>query len=776
MTAWYGYEKLFSFWIKIKQKKACGGLDNRSVEDYSRHIGKRIRALSKKLEQHNYSPVPGKRINILKPDGSRRPICLGTIEDKIVQMAVKEAIEPLFEPQFLECSFAYRPGRGHRQAIHRVQMFLSQKMHWVTSCDIDNFFDTICHDLLLQKLKEKINNAYFIELIQLWIKIGSFLGDRYIENREGVPQGGVISPLLSNIYLHSFDREMLGRKAHYVRYADDFIILEKEKNKAAEHYQFASNYLSSRLHLKLNKIEPAVYHLQKGFTFLGIQFFPQKKLIDPQKFEKALNKVEIIFGKALKISFGELISNLNEAIRGWQYYYGECDSQKEFLRLQNKIFHKLAYTIHRLSEEGRIPEKTYLQHHLNRLKLLIDLEKTERKKLFNQVRKGEKLKLSRLGSNAETEGKKDNRERKAGKPLNEGKIKRQVKIKVRKYQRRFASQYDLVLSNYGIFLGKHSKRLVVKQPGHKTKEYAVSKIKHILVLNSSVSVSSAAVYLCAKNNIPIDYLDYTGRPFARLAAPEQPAWHYGVYQVQAEDNGKAVHLAKAFVEGKIRNQLSLIKYYSKYRKGKDDSFRKLFNKESRLIDSYLQELEKIREKGKIKSKRGHLFGIEGRAAGAYWSVVKYILRKRTEFEGRQHREARDLVNVLLNYGYGILYSRVWGALMLAGLNVQISFLHAPQYQKPTLVFDVVEEFRSQVVDRVVISMLNRGEKFHLSNGRLSRESRNKLVENIFERFNTPVRFGGRERTIQEVILYQCRRIGKYLKDEIPSYQPFLAKW
>jgi len=114
--------------------------------------------------------------------------------------------------------------------------------------------------------------------------------------------------------------------------------------------------------------------------------------------------------------------------------------------------------------------------------------------------------------------------------------------------------------------------------------------------------------------------------------------------------------------------------------------------------------------------------------------------------------------------------------MLAGLNVQISFLHTPQYHKPTLVFDLIEEFRTQVVDRVVISMLNRGEKFYLSGEKLSQESKNKLVENIFERLNTPVRFASQERTIQEIILYQAKRMGKFLKGERASYQPFVAKW
>jgi len=270
MAYWFDYQHLYQCWLKIKQKKAQGGLDNRSVNDYARWAKKRLKSLSLQLEQKKYTPEPGKRIFLKKTDGGKRCISLGTVEDKIVQMAVKETIEPLFEKDFLDSSYAYRPGRGHRRAIHRVQMYIDQNLHWITTCDIDNFFDSINHDILMQLLTTRVQDVYILELIQMWLKIGSFLGDRYIESREGVPQGGVISPLLSNIYLHSFDMEMKKRKAHYVRYADDFVILERDKQRASAHYAFANDYLVNRLQLTLNKIEPSVFHLSHGFIFPGM--------------------------------------------------------------------------------------------------------------------------------------------------------------------------------------------------------------------------------------------------------------------------------------------------------------------------------------------------------------------------------------------------------------------------------------------------------------------------------------------------------------------------
>lgn len=783
MSSWHDENNLYQGWLVVKKKGSQGGLDNRSITDYETRLKANLHKLSEKLANKKYVPEPGKRINMTKSDGSKRPVSLVTVEDKIVQHAVKKEIEPLFETEFLDCSYAYRPGRGHRKAIHHLTHYLSQNLHWITTCDIDDFFDSIQHELLMEMLRKKIKETYILDLISMWIKIGAFAGDRYLENREGVPQGAVISPLLSNIYLHPFDVEMRRRKAHYVRYADDYVIAEKSRDKAQAHYQFAIHFLKTDLRLRINLRPSPVFHLDDGFTFLGIYFKGGLQTIDKKKFQKALDKVEKIFGKSLRKPFHQTIQELNEAVNAWLYYYGECENTAQFQTLQIKMFDKLAYLLYRLAEDGRMPQRSYLRNNLNRLKLLVELDPGRKKNLFKQILSARKRidyqKVERIVSKDRDHKKvKTSTGKKAkGKPKGEAGIKRAIAAKKSKYIRKFASDFDLVLAGYGNFLGRHQKRLVVRRSNGQTREYAASKMKHIIVMNPSVSFSSAAVFLCAKNNIPIDFIDYTGKPFARLAAPEQPAWRYGMYQLNALHNGKGLVLAKAFVEGKIRNQRNLIKYYAKYRKEKDSHFSKLFETEDRNIKKYLHELENMDNHQKLDTVRGKLFGVEGRSAGSYWRTVRYLLKSRIVFEGRKRRGAKDLINSLLNYGYGILYSRVWGALMLAGLNVQISFLHRPQYEKPTLVYDVIEEFRTQVVDRVVISMLNRGEKFTLDKkGYLNRESKNKLIENIFERLNTPVKFRKRDRTLQEIIQYQARAIGKYLKDEKPSYQPFIAKW
>ena len=776
MLTWHHADNLYQGWLKVKQKGSQGGIDNRSVADYKLHLRRKLNKLSEKLRKQQYIPEPGKRFTIKKSDGGQRIICLTTIEDKIVQSAVKSEIEPLFEKEFLSCSYAYRPGRGHRKAIHNIDHYLAQRLHWITTNDIDNFFDTIDHSILLSQLKDKISDEYLLNLIRMWLKIGAFSGDRYYENKEGVPQGGVLSPLLSNIYLHPFDMEMQKRKAHYIRYADDFIVLEKSKEKAMAHHNFSERYLREKLKLRLNASPKPVFHQSEGFVFLGIQFKNARKTIAPKKLNKAFNKIDKIFSHALKQPFSETINQLNEAITSWQYYYGECDNYKAFAALQNKIFDKMTFYITRMAERGKLAQRTYLQGNLNRLKLLIPLQSSRKKSVIKQILSGKRQTAFSPKKSATKHSKKKNAS-KAEKALTDAQIKRAVAVKKRKYQRQFASDYDLVLSGHGNFLGRHYKRLVVKRHHSKYKEFAVSKIKHILVLNPSVSISSAAIYLCSVNQIPIDFLDYQGKPFARLVAPAQPTWQYGLYQLESLSNTKGVTLAKAFVTGKIKNQMNLMKYFSKYRKSRDGDFMGLFKREMALLHSYIDEIKKIEPTQELEQIRSTLLGIEGRAGAAYWQLVRGIIGDKVVFKKRVRQGAKDLVNSLLNYGYGILYSRVWGALMLAGLNVQISYLHCSQRQKPTLVYDAVEEFRAQVVDRVVISLITRGEKLALDQkGYLTKASKNKLIENIFERLNTPLKFRKRQRTLNEIIHYQAHLMGKYLKEGKPVYRPFIAKW
>lgn len=178
----------------------------------------------------------------------------------------------------------------------------------------------------------------------------------------------------------------------------------------------------------------------------------------------------------------------------------------------------------------------------------------------------------------------------------------------------------------------------------------------------------------------------------------------------------------------------------------------------------------------LKILRGKLFAIEGQASSCYWEIIERMLNDDIEFEGRVRQGATDLVNSLLNYGYGILYSRIWEATLKAGLNPYISYLHKPQKGKPTLVFDLIEEFRQQAVDRAVYALITKGEELKMEKGVLSNDTRRKVAEKVLERINTVESFRARKMRLSQIMKDQAKAVAEFLEGKVTSYRPYIGKW
>ena len=236
-------------------------------------------------------------------------------------------------------------------------------------------------------------------------------------------------------------------------------------------------------------------------------------------------------------------------------------------------------------------------------------------------------------------------------------------------------------------------------------------------------------------------------------------------------------IARSIVIGKIKNQLNLMKFYGRSRKD-DEQFQKALDAMEAEIDSLIAHAKEVKDNDGTEIKaRDKLFSIEGRAASSYWGLVKMLLADDVTFSGRVRKGAGDLVNSILNYGYGILYARVWQAVALAGLNPYLSFLHEPQKNKPTLVFDMIEEFRSQAVDRAVFTMFTRGEYLDLNckTGLLTEKSRKKVIENVLLRLASLVHYRGKKQQLAEVIRLQPRRLAVCI-EEGKKYRPFVGRY
>jgi CRISPR-associated protein Cas1 len=333
----------------------------------------------------------------------------------------------------------------------------------------------------------------------------------------------------------------------------------------------------------------------------------------------------------------------------------------------------------------------------------------------------------------------------------------------------------LVVSDFGCALGKKSERLLVRQKGAVLSETPFFDIKQITISGRGVSLSTDVIQECLEHGIQINFVSCSGKPYAKLVAPNLAGTVLTRReQLKAYEDRRGVVLAKAFVEGKLKNQTNLLKYFAKYRRNTDrEKYAEIYRK--------IAEIDQIRgqlfalDGARIDDLRGQLFAIEGRAAHHYWEAVALIIGDRIAFPGRERRGATDPFNSALNYGYGLLYGQVEGAIMLAGLDSFAGFLHTDRPGKPSMVLDLVEEFRAVMVDRVVIVMVTKGPGIEMDGDKLTEGTRKELVRRVLDRLESEESYEGKKHKLRNIIQMQARRVAGFLRGE-GQYKLFTGSW
>src|SRR5712692_1107919 len=336
---------------------------------------------------------------------------------------------------------------------------------------------------------------------------------------------------------------------------------------------------------------------------------------------------------------------------------------------------------------------------------------------------------------------------------------------------------ELIVEGRGTFLGKHQGRLRVTREQKTVSEVPLIHLDQVIVVDSGVAISSDVIRVCSEEGIPIHFLGYSGRPIASLYS----AGLTGTVltrraQLLAYENASGVPIAKAFVAGKLENQANLLRYMAKYRKETDLALHEEMMLVAIEMRDYLHELDQLKS-DKIESIREQILSVEGRAAQRYWSTIGRIIPSELGWPGRETRGAIDKFNSALNYGYGILYSQVEQALVLAGLDPYGGFLHADRPGKPSLVLDLIEEFRQTVVDRTVIGLVNK--RFAIEQDedhRLNEATRKKLVEKVLERLASSELYEKKRQALRFILQSQARHLALRVRGERELYEPFIAGW
>lgn len=313
---------------RVKSNKGKPGIDGMTVDELLLFLKENGDQIKQAIKEGTYSPKPVRRVEIPKPDGGIRLLGIPTVLDRVIQQAIAQVLSPIYERDFSDNSYGFRPGRDAHQAIRKCKEYIDAGYNWTVDIDLAKYFDTVNHDKLMRLLSEKIKDVRVLSLIRKYLQSGVMINGVVIETDEGTPQGGNVSPLLSNIMLNELDKELMKRGLKFCRYADDCNIYVKSKKAAERVMASITRYLEVELKLKVNQDKSAVDRPWK-LKFLGFSFYLKKGgtgiRVHPKSVRKLKAKLKETTGRSKAMSVNERIVKLKQIITGWVNYFGIAD-------------------------------------------------------------------------------------------------------------------------------------------------------------------------------------------------------------------------------------------------------------------------------------------------------------------------------------------------------------------------------------------------------------------------------------------------------------------
>ncbi|WP_297980187.1 CRISPR-associated endonuclease Cas1 [uncultured Methanobrevibacter sp.] len=332
----------------------------------------------------------------------------------------------------------------------------------------------------------------------------------------------------------------------------------------------------------------------------------------------------------------------------------------------------------------------------------------------------------------------------------------------------------IIVDGFGKTVAKRDNQIVIKENGKEEDYFVIDEISQILITGKG-SITFDAMSLLAEHEVDCVSINWKGHVDYRLSAPDRKNAIVRKEQYFALADERSGHLAKAFIKAKIENQRAFLGTLAKSREDNDLILRGRYN-----LTSHLERLEGIPD-GKSDDVRSSIMGIEGLSSAEYWSAISHVVDEKWGFANRSGRYATDPINSLLNYGYAVLESEIWKSIYLAGLDPYCGFLHSERYGRASLVFDLIEEFRQQVVDKTVLSIVNKKsvslEDFEFSNNAviIKDKARRLIISKILDKLGSKIQFNGSNRSYFDIIEYQGRQIANYLTNS-QDYIGFSLRW
>ena len=332
---------------RVRKNKGSPGVDGMTVKDLKRHLKRHGAEIRTQLLNGTYRPQPVKRVAIPKPGGGERLLGIPTVVDRFVQQAVMQVLQGEWDPTFSEHSYGFRPGRSAHQAVSQAQAYLQAGYGWVIDVDLEKFFDRVNHDVLMGLVCKRVEDDRVLKLIRAYLNAGVMEDGLVSWSDEGTPQGGPLSPLLSNLVLDVLDRELTKRGHRFVRYADDCNIYVRSRRAGERVMESVKRFLGTRLKLRVNEAKSAVDRPQRR-KFLGFSFLhgsEARRRLAPTTLERFKKRIRELTGQNLSLK--QVVEEIGAYLRGWQGYFGYCQTPEVLRKLDSWIRRRLRCVVWR---------------------------------------------------------------------------------------------------------------------------------------------------------------------------------------------------------------------------------------------------------------------------------------------------------------------------------------------------------------------------------------------------------------------------------------------
>jgi RNA-directed DNA polymerase len=339
---------------QVRRNKGSCGIDGMTVDEMPNYLKEHWPDIRNQLLSGTYRPQPVKRVEIPKPGGGVRKLGIPTVLDRFIQQAVLQVLQELWDPTFSEHSFGFRPGRSAHQAVRRAQEYIAQGYRFVVDMDLEKFFDRVNHDILMGKIAKRVSDKRMLKLLRAFLNAGVMENGLVSPTDEGTPQGGPLSPLLSNLMLDDLDRELEKRGHRFVRYADDSNIYVRSKQAGQRVMESIKKFLTQKLKLTVNEKKSAVARPGErkflGFSFIGVK--EPRRRIAPQALNRFKERIREITHQSKGMKIEQVVVNLASYLIGWRGYFGHCETPTVLEKLDGWIKRRLRSMMWRQWKRG----------------------------------------------------------------------------------------------------------------------------------------------------------------------------------------------------------------------------------------------------------------------------------------------------------------------------------------------------------------------------------------------------------------------------------------